>query len=66
MTMDYSARMTPESWAAELTYRRCLLRAVKAGWAPKAGNATKVRSAQAAEALWRLYRVRLILGAGKA
>ena len=57
---DYSARMTPDSWVQELAYRRGLLQAVKAGWALDAGDTTKVQGTQAAAALWRVYRLRLV------
>ena len=59
--MDYTPSMTPDSWVQELAYRRTLLQAVKAGWLPEAGEATKARSARAAAALWRVYRVRLVV-----
>ena len=59
--MDYSARMTPDSWVQELAYRRRLLRAVKAGRVPGAEEAALVRGTQAAETLWRVYRVRLLV-----
>lgn len=58
---DYSSRMEPYEHLAEMTFRRGLLQAVKAGQVPGAGEGAQIQGTQAAETLLRVYRVRLVV-----